>query len=506
MQTATLLEQPPRYIHELLDRSAARVPEKIALISDDGRISYGALAEQSRRLANWLRQAGVARGDRIAIMLPNGIPVVTTLMAASRIGAIFFIINPEVKPYHLQHMLDDAQPRLIVTTEQLRAVRPIPAEIAVVTLERAWPAALQSAPLTAEPPGISHDPICLIYTSGSTGKPKAVVSAQRNVVFAARAIQQCLAMQEEDVVGNFLPLSFDVGLYQIFLTFQIGATLALGRESDVGPGLLRKLSEWQVTGLPGVPSLSSMLIRLAKRGSTPPLKLRFITNTGAHLPRAYINELRELFPQCRIFVMFGLTECKRVSILDPADYARKSESVGKPLPDTECVIVDENGRALGPGEIGELVVRGPHVMLGYWRAPELTAQRYRRWGVGLETALFTGDSCSIDQDGYLYFHGRSDDIYKQNGYRVSALEVQEAACDIPGVQQAAMVPPRGELSSALFVVSALPAESILAALRERLEDYKLPAQVVALDELPLTPNGKYDQARLRAYLTEVHSL
>jgi amino acid adenylation domain-containing protein len=493
----------PSTIHELLDEMAVRVPDKTAIVADEGTVTYRALAERSRRLATWLRRSGVRRGDRIAIVLPNGIPAVIALLATSRLAAIFFIVNPAIKWYGLRHILEDAAPALIVTTRQRDDVDEIGAHGAALLLEDGWAEALESEPVALPFPGISSDPACLIYTSGSTGKPKGVISSHRNVVFATWAIQQCLGVQESDVIGNFLPLSFDVGLYQIFLGFQAGATLALGRDAHAGPRLLSKLCEWNVTGLPAVPSLISTVIRLAKRTPGQLPRLRFVTNTGAHLPRAYVADLRALFPTCSVFVMFGLTECKRVSILPPADYARKSESVGRPLPGTECLIVGPDGRALPPDEVGELVVRGPHVMLGYWRAPELTAKRFRTWGAGSEIVLFTGDTCSMDAEGYLYFHGRSDDIYKQGGYRTSALEVEAAACDIPGVRQTALVPPDAETGAILFVTGDITAETVLDGLRRRLEDYKLPAQIVVLDELPLTPNGKIDKRQLKTYLTEV---
>lgn len=502
MQSCIALANRATLVHELLDETAARLPDKTALITDDGSITYSALSDATQRLAGWLVEAGIRRGDRIALMLPNGIPIVTALLAASRVGAIFFIINPGIKTYHLQHILQDAEPTLIITTQRRSDEEQLQRYAQVLTLEAGWTTALERDAWSGSFPGISSDPVCLIYTSGSTGKPKAVISSQRNVVFAARAIQQCLDMQESDVVGNFLPLSFDVGLYQVFLSFQIGATLALGSDAHVGPGLLRKISQWNITGLPAVPSLVLNLLRLASRARDQLPRLRYITNTGAHLPRAYISEVRALMPDCTVFVMFGLTECKRVSILPPADYERKSESVGKPLPDTECVIVDADGQVLPPGEIGELVVRGPHVMLGYWRAPELTAKRYRPWGAGTEVALFTGDACSLDEEGYLYFHGRSDDIYKQGGYRVSALEVEAAACDISGVRQAALLPPQADRGSVLFVTSQLAIETVFEALRERLEDYKLPTQIVVLDELPLTPNGKSDKKQLGSFMLE----
>src|SRR5262249_5256021 len=162
-------------------------------------------------------------------------------------------------------------------------------------------------------------------------------------------------------------------------------------------------------------------------------------------------DIQKLYANCSLFVMFGLTECKRVSILLPAEYSVKPDSVGKPLPDTECFIVDHDGHILPAGNEGELVVRGPHVMSGYWNAPELTCKRFRVWGTGREKILFTGDTCVLDEEGYLYFRGRFDDIYKQGGYRVSALEVEAAVLDIAGVTHAAVLPPIDGNQSILFV-------------------------------------------------------
>jgi acyl-CoA synthetase (AMP-forming)/AMP-acid ligase II len=441
-------------LHELLDTTAASVPGKTAVVSDERTVTYGELAEESRRVAAWLHARGVRRGDRVAMVLPNRVETVLTLDDYAReVGA--GTAGPDNRP--------------------------------------AGPPPF---------PGITTDPVCLIYTSGSTAMPKGVVSTHRNVRFAASAIQSRIGVRPDDVVGVFLPLSFDYGLYQVFLAFQVGATLALGSDRHVGPGLLRKLREWKVTGLPLVPSIATTICRLLRRSPDQELPpLRFITNTGAKLGKRTVDELLASFPDCEPFLMFGLTECKRVSIMSPADYTRKPDSVGQPLPDTECLIVGDDGQVLPPGEPGELVVRGPHVMSGYWNAPELTAKRYRPWGNGLERALFTGDRCSIDEEGFLYFLGRDDDIYKSRGYRVSALEIEDAAAGVAGVDEAAVVPPEEEGRGAvLFAAGSASPDGVMATLRERLEDYKVPDQVLVLEELPLNTNGKVDKKRLRELL------
>src|SRR5439155_10777265 len=214
-----------------------------------------------------------------------------------------------------------------------------------------------------------------------------------------------------------MPLSFDYGLYQVFLACASGAHLVLGEAADAGPPLLRQLEEHGATVLPLVPSLAANLTRLIGRSARPPTRLRMVTNTGATLSPAASARLRELVPRLDVVPMFGLTECKRVSIAEPNADLTRPRSVGTPLPGTEAYVVDPEGRRLPPGETGELVVRGPHVMAGYWRARELTAARFRRDGSG-SPLLYTGDHCRLDADGHLYFVGRTDDIYKQRGLRV----------------------------------------------------------------------------------------
>jgi len=488
------------FVHSLLDAATEKDPGRVALLADQQTVTYRELQDQTRCFARYLHNLGVERGDRVAILLPNSVPVVAAIMAASRLGALYVVLNWDTKAYQLAYILADATPRVLLTSHaRLAEVQEISSQIHLLTVEDDWDRAMQSVPYEEDPVHITQDLASLIYTSGSTGRPKAVMSTHRNIRFATAAIQACLKMQTSDVVGLFLPLAFDYGLYQVFLTFQVGATLALGRELDAGPRLLQRLYEWQITGFPLVASLAESLFRLCRRPGARLPALRYITNTGMHLPLTYIQELQGIWPHARIYVMFGQTECKRIAILDPADFARKSHSVGRPLPDTECLIVDSKEQILAPGNIGELVVRGPHVMAGYWNAPEITEQRYRRLGPALQTALFTGDFCSLDEDGFLYFHGRQDDIYKQKGYRVSALEIETSTLDIEGVNQAALIPYVDDKGAVLFIQGVIEPDEVLRQLHLRLESQKVPDRVVQVAQIPLTANGKIDKGQLKEY-------
>ena len=494
-----------RLLHEILDETAERVPKKTAIVTNEGSRTYEELRDQSRRLAGFLRKKGVARGDRIAIILSGGFHVVTTIFAASRLGAIFVVQSDQARSYMLNYVLEDADPAVTIATKEVLCREGIRVPGDTVTIEDDWNSVISELSEIGSLETISNDPVSLIYTSGSTSRPKAVISTHGSVLFAMSAILDRLDYREADTVACLLPFSFDYGLYQIFLSCRVGATLLVGSDRDVGPTLLGMLRQWEVSVLPVVPTIAHALLILLRRSHIDLPHLRMITNTGALLPASYIEELGSLLPCCHVYIMFGLTECKRVSILSPADYGQKPGSIGKPLQDTECTIIADDGSVCELGQVGELVVRGPHVMSGYWRAPELTATRFRVWGEGLERVLFTGDMCSLDRDGFLYFHGRSDGIYKQRGFRVSTFEVEAAALDTPGVSEAAVLLSTERNEAVLVVVTYKSEHEVMRELRHRLEDSKLPTSVVVVDSMPLNFNGKIDKVVLKARLQQKQS-
>jgi acyl-CoA synthetase (AMP-forming)/AMP-acid ligase II len=481
-------------LYDMLDRRAALAPRAPALTGGTRMWSYRELRDLSLAYAAWLGRQSVGRGDRVLIVAPHAAESAALVFATSRLGAISVIISDQIRPYLLEHVLHDSGPRLVLGTNEAAAMARGMVDVPVHNLGDLPPASAAGVPPTA-PACLPTDPVAFIYTSGSTAMPKAVVSPHRQVLFATRAIQSRLRYRQDDTVWSCMPLSFDYGLYQIFLACVSGAHLVLGDAADAGPPLLGQLHEHRATVLPVVPSLAATLTRLITRSGRPPELLRMVTNTGAALSPAASTRLRELVPGLSVVHMFGLTECKRVSIAEPNVDLTRPGSVGSPLPGTEAYVVDPDGCRLPPGETGELVVRGPHVMAGYWRAPELTAARFRPDGAG-GTLLYTGDYCRLDADGYLYVLGRADDIYKQHGFRVSALEVEAAAMDIPQVELAAVLPPTGDEGARLLVIGAITRTYLVKELANRLEEYKLPTQLSVVDTLPLSVNGKVDKRRL----------
>ncbi|MEO0446933.1 MAG: AMP-binding protein, partial [Verrucomicrobiota bacterium] len=349
-------------------------------------------------------------------------------------------------------------------------------------------------------PGVDVDAAALIFTSGSTGVPRGCTLSHHNIAFVVDAIQERLGYRFDDVVGCFLPLSFDYGLYQIFLAAQVGACLSIGDPDQVGPHLPRLLKEGEVTVLPAVPAVDAALIKMHGRRPYELPKLRSVTNTGERLPLAYIDRLREMFPGIEVFVMFGLTECKRVSILLPEEFdGGKKHTVGRPLKGTEVYAAGPEGERLPAGEVGELVVRGRHVALGYWRAPEETSMRFRKRAPHSAVELFTGDTGSVDEDGYITFASRADDLLKHRGNRISPVEIENEACGVTGVVEASVF--KRESDDFLYLVVTTASEDlaegdILRRLQERLEPAKVPDHVQIRKDMPKSVNGKIDRKAL----------
>ncbi|MEX2577761.1 MAG: class I adenylate-forming enzyme family protein [Verrucomicrobiales bacterium] len=502
----------------ILSAAAHARPEAVYLEDSLGTSCTFAEAEAAvRRFAGYLESRGVKRGDRVAIYMRNRAEIAIALFAVSLLGAVYVVLNAKLKPKGLAKILAQAEPEAIVvdetTCENLDEASAVRVRVRVdesgdERFDR-WNEAIRHEPFSGDWPGSDVDAACLVFTSGSTGTPRGVTLSHDNVCYVVGAIQERLGYRPEDTVGCFLPLAFDYGLYQILLAAHAGAKLFIGDPDQVGPRLPRVMKEAAVSVLPGVPSVYAALIALGRRRPLDIPTLRAITNTGERLPASHIEEMRKMFPGLEVFVMYGLTECKRVSIMMPGEMVRHGDSVGRPLSGTEVYAVDAEGRLLPPSEVGELVVRGRHVALGYWRAPEETAKRFRKRSPETAVELFTGDSGSVDAEGFIHFSARSDDLLKHRGNRISPVEIENEACSLEGVIEASLLKRESDDTLHLFATvskaSAGNEDAILRALGETLEPAKVPEFVVVLPELPKSINGKIDRKALAALLEESES-
>lgn len=485
-------------VHGLLDDAADAWPERVAIETKDDSITFARLREAALVHACALGEMGVGPGARVVVEAENTIDVVSVIFAVLALGAAFSPIHPSTPVKQRAYIADNAGAVLSVRRQEGELVAESAAGVALL------PAFEATAPLAEGPnslaevqPGtISEDLACLIYTSGSTGAPKGVTCLHRQVTFAVRAIAECLDYRAEDKIFAALPLSFDYGLYQVFLGLATGAMLHLADPRVAGLTLFKELAATRATILPAVPPMLDNLATLGRRRADSLRALRLITNTGAAAVPATVATLRQSFPNLRFQLMYGLTECKRATICPPDADLDRPGTCGLPLRDTEVRIVDEEGNALPPGEVGEIAIRGPHVMAGYWNDAEETARRYVLRNATMRE-LRSGDYGWLDDGGYLYCEGRRDDIFKQRGFRVSCSEIEAAALAIDGIKHAVLIPPSGKKPSVLLVCFDDGEFDVIAHLSDALEEYKLPARCMALPHFPTTANGKFDRRTLR---------
>jgi amino acid adenylation domain-containing protein len=517
------MQQAIPLLHDFLIHSAARLADKVALVCDKQRTTYADLDARSNALAHTLARSGVARGDRVVIFADNSIESVVAFWAVLKANAVVIVVNPLTKGDKLRYLLDDCRATALIADGILsRVFAPIAADSkhlkALIVAGKplspidkgpttmSFDEAVASGDPHAPPPRtcIDIDLAAIIYTSGSTGDPKGVMLTHRNMLTAGLSVSTYLGMREDDVVLCVLPLSFDYGLYQMLMTFRVGARMVLERSFTYPAQVLKTMVEEKVTGFPGVPTIFAILSENKNLREYDFSSIRYVTNTAAALPVKHIEMLLDLFPQARIFSMYGLTECKRCTYLPPEDIHRKMTSVGIAIPNTEMWIVDEQDRKVGPNEVGQLVIRGATVMRGYWEKPEQTAKKLKPGPLPGEFVLYTGDYCKMDEEGYLYFVGRMDDVIKSRGEKVAPKEVENALVHIPGVKEVAVIGVPDEIfgqAVKAFVVPEMGVELtqkfILTEAKARLEAFMVPKYVEIVPDLPKTTTGKIKKTDLR---------
>jgi amino acid adenylation domain-containing protein len=508
-------------LHDFLVDSAESRPDKVALVSAKRRLTYRELEESSNALARALLRGGVSRGDRVVVFADNTVETVVAFWAVLKANAVVSIVNPLTKADKLCYLLNDCRAVTLITDGHLapvfiEAARRSPHlrnvivsgvvdtdRLAGLSRVTRWEEALAGPGAPPERRNIDIDLAAIIYTSGSTGDPKGVMLTHRNMLTAATSIATYLENAADDVILCVLPLAFDYGLYQMIMAFAAGGRLVLERGFAFPTRVLENVVAEGVTGFPGVPTIFATLSEMEMLEQYDFSRVRYVTNTAAALGEKHIVMLKDIFPAAKIYSMYGLTECKRCTYLPPADLERKPTSVGLPIPNTELWIVDENDAPRGPNEIGQLVIRGATVMKGYWEKPEATARKLRPGPLPGEQVLYTGDLCRLDEEGYLYFVGRMDDIIKSRGEKVAPKEVESALSNIDGVKEAAVIGVPDEIlgqAVKAFVVleqgATLTEKDVVRECQKRLESFMVPKYVVFVGSLPTTTTGKIKKTDL----------
>jgi acyl-CoA ligase (AMP-forming) (exosortase A-associated) len=511
-------------IHDLIFAAANRTPHAEALCYQDQRMNYAMLAKAVAATAGGLREQGLSRGERVAVYLEKRFETVIALFAAASAGGVLVPVNPVLKAEQVAYILIDCNVRILVTSLErlklLQDVLPLCHDLHTVIVTDigdhlsaiagltvvSWEALASTGSTYPGYRVIDSDMAAIIYTSGSTGKPKGVVLSHRNLLVGAKSVTQYLHNRSSDRILTVLPLSFDYGLNQLTTAFYAGATNVL-MNYLLPRDIIRIVNEQRITGLAAVPPL---WIQLAQLDWGKASSLRYITNSGGAMPRATLNQLRSALPHTQIFLMYGFTEAFRSTYLAPEELDRRPDSIGKAVPNAEILVLREDGSQCAPGEPGELVHRGSLVAMGYWNDAERTAQCFkpvkaRQAGLPLaEIAAWSGDTVRVDEEGFLYFIERRDEMIKTSGYRVSPTEVEEVVYASECVAEAVAVGvPHPVLGQTIVLIATMrngvkpDRDILLQACRQRLPAYMLPSHIELREgNLPRNPNGKIDRKLL----------
>lgn len=506
-------------LHEAFLHSAARLPDKTAIVSGHQRVAYERLLGDVLSLACVLRDAGIDPGDRVVILLENSIEYVVAVHAVLVAGGVIVPVSATTKCDKVAFILADTKARALLTHALLApawapaierspsltvcCVAGTPAVAQDDARVRLWPTGDEPV-ASIEPSRIDEDLAALIYTSGSTGMPKGVMLTHLSMTSAWSSVQAYLGLRDSDVIGLALSPVHSYGLYNMLMGLGLGATVVLERGAAFPVKVADMLVRERVTVFPGVPTLFGALLGLREATRFDFGAVRILTNAAAALSVTHIERLRALFPRAQLYSMYGLTECIRVTFLPPDELDRRPTSVGRGMPNQQHWLVGEDGLRLPHGSTGELVVRGSHVMRGYWGRPEATADRLRPGDLPGELVLHTGDLFRTDSEGFLHFVARKDDIINTRGEQVAPREIENAICELEGVAECAVVGVADEaLGQAIKAYVSLEAGATLGAsdiikhCLARLENHLAPKFVEFVDALPRTDSGKIRHASLR---------
>ena len=469
--------------------------EAVALVVGEAGLTYAELDDAVGRNAAQLLAQGLVPGDRVASWMGKTMLACVLPLAAARAGLVHVPINPVLRRAQAAHILADSGAKLLIANDARLQT------LGEGDLSEARPMALEAwlAPGPALPPS-SHDPqelAALLYTSGSTGRPKGVMLNHANLWLGAISVAHYLGLAPGDRTLAVLPLAFDYGQNQLLSAWAAGGR-AIGFDYLLPKDVVRAVRRHDVTVLAGVPPLWLQLAE--QKWEDAGQSLRTLTNSGGHLPEPLVRRLRELFPQAKLHLMYGLTEAFRSSSLDPAMVDEHPDSVGTAIPFAELCVVRPDGSEAAPGEEGELVHSGPLVAQGYWNDPQRTAERFRNGDV------WSGDTVVKGEDGLIRFRGRDDAMIKISGNRVSPTEIEEAALASGAVSDvAAFGVPDDRLGQAIVLVAvaigAGAEEKLGLHLRRELPLHMQPQRIVWKDALPVGPNGKLDRTALKAEIS-----
>jgi long-chain acyl-CoA synthetase len=508
---------------------AKRNPQAPAVASPEARLTYGDLAERMLTLAGHLAGAGVGQGERVLIALPNVPASVVGGLAVHALGACVVEINRQWGADSFRAVVAQTRARhaLVLgrdaeTWREVARTQPLHLWVVHAGEPTARLRELGGAAATwlrddgrvdlaeggkpvragglAKPQKLLDSPALILYTSGSRGKPRGVVQSLRNIYANTRSIVQYLGLTAVDRAMLILPLSYCYGRSVLQTHLFVGGSVFLDNRFMYPRVVMEALASEGCTGFAGVPSTFEIIRRQVDLSSLAWPRLRYVTQAGGAMAPDTIRWARRAFHPARLFVMYGQTEATaRLSYLPPERAEDKHGSIGIGIPGVELKVLSDEGLELGPGEVGHLVARGDNITLGYLDEPEQTA------GILRDGWLWTGDLAYRDADGFFFHVGRSEEILKIGGHRVSPAEIEHALERHPEVAEAAVVGMKEERAgevAAAFVVrrpgTAVTEKDLRRFCRDRLPAYKVPATTTFVDSLPHNEAGKLLRSKLVA--------
>lgn len=506
-------------IHNILEKSAEKYPDRSAVWYKNTWKSYAELNTNANKLSNYLIDLGVKPGERVAILLENSFDFIIAYFAVLKAGAVTVALNTDIKSSALEYALNHSGARVVITNSRcshhfkdgkcvadtLEAIIVNKRDLSSICQQNnryQWKSLDeiydQGSDVQPDILRLDIDLASIVYTSGSTGNPKGVMLSHLNIVSNTQSIIQYLNLTHEDRIMVILPFYYIYGLSLLTTHFMVGGSLVLDNMFIYPENVLKTMGHTNVTGFAGVPSTYFVLLNKSRIREYRFPALRYVTQAGGHMATSVQKEVTDVFAPAKLYVMYGATEAApRLSYVEPDILSNKWGSIGKAIPNVELYVADEEGCRLPVGEVGEIVARGSNIMMGYWNDP-----------IGTEAVLrnglyFTGDLGTMDEEGYIFIVGRSKDMIKVRGYRVSAKEIEDALFDIPEVHEASVIgvadEAYGEAVKAFVVThngAQLEEDHITHALKDKLQPFKFPKYYEFIDSLPKNESGKVLKSQL----------
>ena len=504
-----------KVVHHFLEISAARLPEKVALIHGPVRATYDEINRRSNSLAYYFMSTGVRRGDRVALLMENSVEYVVAYYGIMKAGAVAVPLNSDLKPEGLRYAINDLEARVLISSSRFerviqvsnlselylseviikspRSYRPSPGQTLTVFDSVTTTQSLTNPDLPIE----EADLASITYTTGSTGGPKGVMLTHRSIVDNTFSICQYLRLTENDIQMCVLPFFYVMGKSLLNTHVAVGGTVVINNQFAFPAALLKEMIAVNVTSFSGVPSTFAYLLHRSPLAASRDklTSLRYVSQAGGHMARAIKEELRRVLPpHTEIVIMYGATEAAaRLSYLEPQKFLEKVESIGRAIPGVTLKVVKEDGSEAAVGEVGELVASGSNIMQGYWRNPEATAR------VLVDGSYHTGDQAYQDRDGFYFVVGRKDDLLKVGGHKLNPQEIEDMLLESGMFVEAVVLGLPDELMGNRLVILAVrtngvcTSKTVMAYCTEKLSKIKIPSEVRFSKVLPKKTSGKIDR-------------